>query len=137
MTGGFTMDNNEENLTEISYFSEMDHIKTPIFQALFQSDVPRIILKANSPHFTVMDYNSAYLNATENSNADKRGDDFWRVYQTYIAKDTDSDLLAAALEKAIVENHVITLPSFRFDMVSKTSGEVMPKWWQLEVSIQE
>jgi len=111
----------------------MDHIKTPIFQALFQSEVPRIILKANAPHFTIMDYNDAHQLVTGKTITDHRGEDLWEVYQTQIAGKTDPEVVTRGLEQAIRENKVIKLDPFRFDVVSEATGEVMLRWWQLEI----
>ncbi len=111
----------------------MEHITTPIFQALFQSEVPRIILKANPPGFTIMDYNAAHQQATGIAMQDHRNESIWEVYDPAIAGETGPELLRTALEQAITENRLVRMPAFRYDVTSEATGEVMVRWWQLEI----
>jgi PAS domain S-box-containing protein len=52
----------------------MDHISFPIFQALFNTNNPKIIIR-NNPDFTVVDYNTAFQQLLDND-ADYRGTPF-------------------------------------------------------------
>ncbi|WP_285007970.1 PAS domain-containing protein [Pedobacter faecalis] len=111
----------------------MEHITTPIFQALFQSDVPRIILRANSPEFTILDYNSAHMQATGiGAGSDHRGKSLWQVYDPVIAGENGPELVSLALNQAIDHNTQVHMPVFRYDMRNE-AGEVVPSWWQLEI----
>jgi signal transduction histidine kinase len=42
----------------------MNRLNNPLFQSLFNSSVPRVILNADEPDFTIMGYNEAFKTAT-------------------------------------------------------------------------
>jgi PAS domain S-box-containing protein len=111
----------------------MDHITTPIFQALFQSDVPRIILKANRPEYTILDYNEAQRRATGMPALDQRGKSVWETYDPEIAGKTGPELLKDAFQRAVSERKPVKMPTFRYDIIRDDTGEIKPEWWQLEI----
>jgi len=111
----------------------MEHINTPIFQALFQSEVPRIILKANPPHFTIMDYNDAHRQVAGKTAIDHRGESLWEVYEPITGGEANQEMISSAFEQAINENKLVKMPVFRYDVTSEATGEVLTRWWQLEV----
>ncbi|MBE8723002.1 PAS domain-containing protein [Sphingobacterium pedocola] len=111
----------------------MDHITAPIFQALFQSESPRIILKADAPEFTILDYNIAHQSITGRTKINYRGESIWKAYDPAMAGGEGPELLAAALEQALAENSLIKMPVFRYDILSDETGTVVQHWWQLEI----
>lgn len=110
----------------------MKPIADPIFQALFQSEVPRIILMANAPHYTIIDYNRAHQQATART-VDNRGKSIWTAYQPSIAGSDGPARLKAALEEAIVTRAIVKMPIFRYDILNDGSDAVLQRWWQLEI----
>ncbi|GEM_PF-2405487 len=55
----------------------MSYISNPLFQALFQGDIPRLILNGNTEDFIIVDYNRAYEFLLRfNTSANYRGRDF-------------------------------------------------------------
>ena len=57
----------------------MEQISSPIFQALFQTHHPKIILYGDAPDYTIIDYNHAFelLTAPQNN---YRGKSFLAAY---------------------------------------------------------
>lgn len=110
----------------------MNHINTPIFQALFESESPRLIVRANSPEFTVVDYNSSQKSLA-GSKTDFRGMSVWDAYTPVTSNSDAPELLSVAFEQAIAEHRPIKMPVFRFDLALEESGEAIERWWQLEI----
>jgi len=96
-------------------------------------DSPRIILKADAPKFTVLDYNEAHQKATGNARNEYRGESIWTAYDPVIAGSNSSVLLSDALHRAVAENVMVRMPVFRYDLLSDKTGEIIPNWWQLEI----
>ena len=111
----------------------MDHITAPIFQALFQSESPRLILRADAPVFTILDYNVAHQSITGRTKIDYRGESLWKAYDPAIAGGEGPELLAAALDQALADNKLIKMPIFRYDILSDETATVIQHWWQLEI----
>lgn len=111
----------------------MNQIAAPIFQALFQSAVPRIILAADAPDFTIIDYNKAHQQATANRTDDHRGQSIWTAYEPRIAGSDGPALLKNALISAISSASVVKMPVFRYDIFQQDGKAILPCWWQLEI----
>ncbi len=110
----------------------MDHIATPIFQALFNLDVPRIILRANAPEFTILDYNKAHQNIT-GSKHDYRGKSLWTAYDISLTESNGKELLMTALEEAVLKSIPRKTDTFRYDIRKNDSTHPIPCWWKLDI----
>lgn len=111
----------------------MDILNDPIFQAIFNTSIPRIILKADAPAFTVVTYNDAYKMATHTNARDIRGQSFWKAYNTENAGGNGGAILMDALMEALGSNQVVHLPPFRFDIPADDINKLQTNWWQLEI----
>ncbi|RZL56033.1 MAG: PAS domain-containing protein, partial [Pedobacter sp.] len=110
----------------------MDYFNAPLFQALFNTEVPRVILKANTPSYNILEYNQAFLATTYAEQKDIKGKSIWDVYHTNIASQDGVNTLAEALETASLTIDTVHTPAFRYDLPSN-EDEMILSWWQLEI----
>jgi hypothetical protein len=105
----------------------------PIFQALFNSPVPRIIVKADAPVFTIVANNDAHRAVTNLKDRDITGKSVFEVFDPEEAGGNGGDLLLNALKAAQESNQTVLMPPFRYDMPSSDQTTIEVKWWQLEI----
>lgn len=110
----------------------MNNIADPIFQSLFNSDVPRIILKANAPHFTIIDYNTAYQNILDTTK-NYREQSIWDIFSSSLADIDGKKHLLTVVEETIAKNKICKTEIFRYDLEKKNSTQNIEQWWQLEI----
>jgi PAS domain S-box-containing protein len=110
----------------------MEHISSPIFQALFQTHSPKIILRGNDPDFTILDYNSAFQRATNNS-SDYRGQSFFSVYNPTVLDTDGSNLVLESFRKVIENGMPIELPPLRYSIFQDEGSVKEQLWWRLEI----
>ncbi|MEJ7780647.1 MAG: PAS domain-containing protein [Daejeonella sp.] len=111
----------------------MKLLADPLFQALFNSPVPRIIVKADAPLFTIIVNNDAHKLATNLLGKDISGKSVWEVFNPAEAGGEGGNLLMNALLEAQQSNQTIFMPPFRYDMISSDRINFEIKWWQLEI----
>ncbi|GGI23399.1 PAS domain S-box protein [Pedobacter mendelii] len=110
----------------------MNFLESSLFKSLFNDDVPRVILEANNPEFTIITYNDAYKEATYTVNRDVKGQSLWVAFP----KDNNnpgSSTLNDGLIRAIETLQKIILPPFSYDIPSSNAKSIEPSWWQLEI----
>ncbi|MFD2966018.1 sensor histidine kinase [Sphingobacterium bambusae] len=79
----------------------MSYIGNPLFQALFQGDIPRLIVGENTTDCIVVDYNSAYeLLFQLDASIDYRGSDCWLLFGHDNRSESRESALTAALQQA-------------------------------------
>ncbi|MET1057893.1 MAG: ATP-binding protein [Pedobacter sp.] len=111
----------------------MDLFNDSLFKALFDTAVPRVILKAEVPDFTILDYNRAYEIATHNIGKDIRGKTLWEVYAPEQAVGEGATVLPDALTRAVINRETIYMPPFHYDIPSAEPGKMETSWWELEI----
>ncbi|WP_113652917.1 ATP-binding protein [Pedobacter namyangjuensis] len=110
----------------------MDYFNAPLFQALFNTEVPRIILKADTPTYTILEYNQAFVATTYAEQKDIKGKSIWDVYHTNLDSQDGVNTLAQSLEEASTTKSTVLTPVFRYDLPSATDDMIV-SWWQLEI----
>jgi len=110
----------------------MNVTDSPLFKSLFNDTVPRVILAANIPDFTIIDYNEAFKNATHTIEREVKGQSIQSAYPTN-DENEGSKILIEALTKASETNQEIGLPPFRYDVPSVDLTTMETSWWQVEI----
>lgn len=100
----------------------MSLLKNPLFQSLFNSSVPRVILNANAPDFTVMGYNEAFKTATHTKN-DLTNVPLSRACPVRETHEQLYKALTSALDKALSSVETIMMKPFFYGK----------NWWHLEI----
>lgn len=111
----------------------MKSLQEPIFQALFNSPVPRIIVRANAPEFTIVISNDAHKLVTNLVGRDIDGKSVWETFDPAEAGGDGGKLLFDALFEAQATNKTVLMPPFRYDMGALDGNGMVEKWWQLEI----
>lgn len=111
----------------------MDILYPNIFQALFETDIPRIVLRANL-NLEVLKYNRAFKIVKSLGDLDISGKNFWDIYK-YVDQDRGREiLLREGLEKAINEDVIVKLPPFQYHPPDEYRSEQQVNWRQLEIT---
>ncbi|WP_256003792.1 PAS domain-containing sensor histidine kinase [Pedobacter deserti] len=108
-------------------------LTNPLFQALFNSPVPRIIVMANAPEFTILISNDAHKSVTNLVGRNITGKSVWEIFDPNEAGGDGGILLKDALTEAQQTNKTILMPPFRYDMNAPDGKGMVEKWWQLEI----
>lgn len=110
----------------------MNVLDSPLFKTLFEDDVPRIILAANVPDYTIITYNETYKKSTYTTNREVRGQSLWKAFPRDENHD-GTEILQRGLEEATNTNKKIVLPPFRYDIPSADEISTETSWWQIEI----
>lgn len=110
----------------------MNVLGSPLFKTLFEDDVPRIILAANLPDYTIITYNETYKKATRTTNREVRGQSLWVAFPKDEIHD-GTEILERGLEEATTTNKKIVLPPFCYDIPSADTISIETNWWQIEI----
>jgi two-component system sensor histidine kinase VicK len=104
-----------------------------LFQTIFNSlTEPRIVVKADSPDFTIVACNSAYHKVSNTVGQDiinKKMGDLHQLNRDNINSDL---IIRNALHKAISEKTVVKLNAVRYDIPQLDSSIIDVAWWQAE-----
>jgi len=111
----------------------MDLLNDLLFQALFNTDVPRIVLKTNIPDFTIVTYNEAFKITTNIQERAVKGQSLWEVYNPEYSGDDGKSLLSEALVRAIDTARPVNLPPFKYNILSKDQNTIETNWWEMEI----
>lgn len=109
----------------------MELLYTTLFQALFETEMPRIILKSETPDFEILMLNQSFKIAKSLGNEELAGKSFREIYRRREDKEELEKLLEAGLEKARRENTNIKLNPYR---LKDDLGENHAQWRQLEIT---
>ncbi|MFC4210180.1 PAS domain S-box protein [Pedobacter lithocola] len=110
----------------------MSFLESSIFNTLFNDDVPRIILEANTPDFTIVTYNEAHKEATFTINRDIKGMSLWLAYPREDNVE-GADSLEKGLLEAINTLKPIKLSPFQYSVPSSDLNSIEMVWWQVEI----
>ena len=111
----------------------MHLLSDPLFQAIFNSPVPRIIVKADAPLFTIVANNDAHKVATNLVAIDICGKSVWEVFKPDQSGGNGGELISSALTQAQNTNKTCLIPPFRYDMLTSDQVNLEVKWWQFEI----
>ena len=112
----------------------MDQLLThPLFQVIFSTPVPRIIVMADAPRFTIVISNDAHKAVTNLTGREISGKSVWEIFDPKEAGGDGAILLEKALTEAQITNKTVLMPPFRYDMGSLDGKGMVEKWWQLEI----
>jgi signal transduction histidine kinase len=110
-----------------------DIVENPLFLALFNSPVPRIIVAADAPVFTIITSNDAHKQVTNLVGKNIVGRSVWEIFDPNESGGNGGTLLREALTEAQEGNATVLMPPFRYDMGGPDGACMVEKWWQLEI----
>lgn len=108
----------------------MDKLKDSFFQVYFNMPVPRIIVRANEPEFTVIAINETYLEETDTEREANINHSIFRLFSMKKIGTEGNSILQQALSEACFTNDQLLVPEFQ---ISAGEQSELHKWWQIEL----
>ncbi len=91
---------------------------------------PLILLKPDSPYFTVVDYNDAFSAVSHTTGTDLRGKSMPEIHKWDSNNEDSALLIHDLLNEVISKKEMIVLPAVRYDLPAEYGKEPEPSWWQ-------
>jgi PAS domain S-box-containing protein len=91
----------------------------------------RLIIKANSPDFTILDVNDAYLQATNTNREQLVGNSFFTAFSIHSTDEivTNTERIKASVLEAIQTRKPHTLTNYRFDIPAPDANGFQERYW--------
>ena len=112
----------------------MNFLSEPLFQAIFNTSVPRVIVKTDSPHFTIIASNDAQKQLNRIGIYKTSDKNVWEAFGFDTTEEGNGALLMNALTNAINSNEIVLTPVFRHDIYTGKEYKLTQSWWQIEVT---
>ena len=111
----------------------MDILTNPLYKALFNTPVPRLLLLANPPHFTILASNDAHEAASNLLGKNIVGKTPWQIYDPLDTGNHGWLVLLDALVKASETNQRVYIKNYKYDILPSTNNVAASTLWDLEV----
>jgi len=111
----------------------MNFLSEPLFQAIFNTSVPRVIVKPDTPYFTIIASNDAQQQLSCNHLYGTLPRNIWEAFDFDTTEEGNGLLLMNALTKAMISNEAVLTPIFRHDIYTGSEDRLTECWWQIEV----
>lgn len=99
------------------------------FQAFFKGSPQSVLVKANSPHFTVLAVSDRFLEISMRSRADLLGKDLFDIFLDHTKDPWGKDSALRALTEVIKTKRKVELPIYKYDVYSSDTGKMEPLYW--------
>jgi two-component system CheB/CheR fusion protein len=129
-----------------SYFLALHFVKTSskflslmpisadrLFKAFFNTSIPRLILNADAPDFTIAAFNNSYQAVTNTESREILGKKLWEVFDPALANGNGKRVVNEALLQSLNSSTTIYTPPFRYDIPSADQKRLECNWWKLEI----
>src|SRR4051812_36349788 len=94
----------------------MNLLSEPLFQAIFNTPVPRVIINTDAPNFTIVASNDAQKQISRTSLYDTSYKNVWDAFGLDTTEEGNGLLLMNALTRAITSHKVVLTPVFRHEI---------------------
>lgn len=113
----------------------MNFLEPGLFQTIFeQLPEPRILLKADSPNFTIVFNNDSHKRATNTFGPDITGKSIWEVFDPDSLNGDGHLRIREALELVLSSSKPVKIPGVLYNQVDRQGTIVAGNWWELEYS---
>lgn len=99
-------------------------------QLFNQSEEPLILIKSDSPYFTIVKYNEVYQIVSRTVGMDLTGKSMHEIYKWNSDNEDSALLIHDLLNETIAKKETITLPAVQYDLPALPGGQVQASWWQ-------
>jgi two-component system sensor histidine kinase VicK len=108
--------------------TEPDNIPDDLFRVLFEKSPGSLLLKANTPRFTIVAVSEAYLKTNRLPREEVLGKGFFEIYQADI--DQRADATARKVFSHVIRTgEKVDAPVYRFDIFAPGASEKTPHYW--------
>jgi two-component system sensor histidine kinase VicK len=109
----------------------MEKLKNTFFQAYFAMPVPRMIVRTDSPVYTILSVNKAFEALMAEAVENAVGKSIYQLFQANPSESMGNDLLSNALKKATETNNPIEIPKLEMTATSHSIGTLT--WYHIEI----
>ncbi|RYE29632.1 MAG: hypothetical protein EOP42_13940 [Sphingobacteriaceae bacterium] len=95
-----------------------------------QSAEPLILLKTDSPYFTIVKYNEVFQIVSRTVGMDLTGKSMPEIHKWNSDNEDSALLIHDLLNEVITKKETVTLPAVRYDLPALPGEQVQPSWWQ-------
>lgn len=106
-----------------------DIYQSAAFQKFFERSANSLIIRANSPHFTILAVSDHFLKMTGRLRADLLGQDLFSIFPGSQLDGTRRQMLMATFEKAVATKARVEWPNFSNEMLNSQTGETELRYW--------
>lgn len=111
----------------------MNFSEPGLFQTIFeQLPEPRILLRTDSPVFTIVFTNASHKRATNTS--DVTGKSLWEVFDPNALGGDGPAIIKEALDTVIHTSRPMKIPGFLYSRTDEQGNITEQNWWELEYS---
>lgn len=102
---------------------------SPQFQKFFEKSANSMMIKANSPHFTILAVSDQFLKITGKQRGELLGKDLFTVFPGRLDDDSERKKSFATFEQAILTKQRIDLPNFSYEIYNEQTGKNEVQHW--------
>jgi len=119
---------------ELTKISKADAVlRDPLLSVLMQTAVPTVILKTDSPEFTIASYNSAFLQVTHTTQKELIGLTIWEAFDPQKAGSAGPTMLLEAFHKAVYKTQPIHMEPLHYNIPSVLPHIEELCWWDVKI----
>lgn len=108
----------------------MDILYPNLFHALFETDIPRIIIRVGHPELEILKCNQSFKSIKPLEDANIIGKNLWDIYDAIDDDRARKELLKEAIDKAIINHQTLKLEPF---LLKSEHNYKQDAWCQLEI----
>lgn len=113
--------------------TDQDLFYDPLFFALLETSKPTVILKANTPDFTIVTYNKAYEVATHTQKRELRKLTFWEAFNPDHAGESGPATLLKAFSEAVDNQRAVKMKPLQYNITSWMPNGTTLSWWDINI----
>lgn len=98
--------------------------------AFLNSNDALVLIKADSPYFTIVEFNKSFRIACRTEGTDITGKSMTELHSWNDANEESALTIHDALNQAISSKEVVKLPAVRYDLPREVGTGTEPCWWQ-------
>ena len=91
---------------------------------------PLVLLKPDSPYFTIVDYNDAFSQVSRTAGLDIIGKSMPELHKWNSDNEESALLIHDLLNEVISKKETITIPAVRYDLPAEDGQKPKASWWQ-------
>lgn len=94
------------------------------------STEPLILVRPDSPYFTIVKYNDVFQEVSQTTGMDIIGKSMTEIHKWNSNNEESALLIHDLLNETIAKKQTVTLPAVRYDLPAKPGEQIQPSWWQ-------
>ncbi len=110
-----------------------DVFSHPLMTALLETAIPTIILKANTPDFTIVTYNKAYEVVTNTQKRNIKNLTVWEAFNPEKAGGAGPTKILEAFREAVYTQRTVQMEPLHYNIPSIVPNVIALNWWDVKI----